>query len=598
MRVLRVASILPLLTLIAGCVTTEEPSGLKSGVTLFPNEDQETISLAGELALGEARERPDLFRGIEDMAVSRVNIDDQGEAHARLSQTFGGIPVFEGEAVVHLGTDGKLNSVNDKFVRDIQVSVEPSITADQAKDAAILEMGGADMLLGEPKVDMQILRYRGVDFLTYRVQLDMRTVDDDPSMPVVFVNAHTNDIVWSYDNLETARNRNTYTGKNRTTLPGTLLRTEAQAPVSDGTANAAHDGAGWVYDYYKNVHNRDSYNNAGATITSTVHHKANYVNAFWNGTQMVYGDGDGVQSGPLTVLDVIGHEITHAVTEKSSALTYANESGALNEAMSDIFGARIEAYRDGAVSANTWKVGEECWTPATAGDALRYMNNPSLAGDYDYWPTRYTGTSDNGGVHWNSGIANLAFYLAVAGGTHPKGKTTNNVPALDANANTSIGMAAAIFYRANTQCMTAGSNFTDARDCTQQAASALYGSNALTSISEAWKAVGVPAPLVWTNLAAPESGLSAAKNGQISRSYAVAAGTKGVKVSIAGANGDADLYVRYGSAPTTATYDCRSAGATSNEGCTINPAQGGTYYVMINAYTAYTGLSLTAQAGN
>jgi vibriolysin len=361
--------------------------------------------------------------------------------------------------------------------------------------------------------------------------------------------------------------------------------------------NAAHDGAGWVYDYYKNVHNRDSYDGSGAQIKSTVHHKINYVNAFWNGTQMVYGDGDGVQSSPLTVLDVIGHEITHAVTERSSNLTYANESGALNEGMSDIFGAAIEAYRDGAVTGNTWKIGEECWTPGTAGDALRYMNNPGLAGDFDYYPTRYTGTSDNGGVHWNSGIANLAFYLAAAGGTHPKGKTSNVVPALDANASTSIQMAANIFYRANTQCLTAGSTFTDARDCTQQAASALYGANALASITEAWVAVGVPAPLAYTTIGS-ESNLSSNKAGQINRSYAVAAGTKAFKVSIAGNNGDADLYVKYGSAPTTASYTCRSAGANSNEGCTINPAQGGTYYVMIYAYTAYTGVTLTAATGN
>jgi vibriolysin len=564
---------------------------------VFPGEDQETIQLASELALGEALERPELFRGVQDMAVDRVNIDDSGEAHARLVQMVGGVPVFEGEAVVHLGTDGKFNSVSDRFVRDVQIDVNPKLNVAEATDAAALAYGGSAMLLGTPKVDKQILRHEGKDHLTYRVQLEMRTVDDDPSMPVVFVDAHTGEVVWSYDNLQTARNRNTYTGKNRTTLPGTLVRNEASAPAADAVVNQGHDGAGHVYDYYKARHNRDSFDNAGATITSTVHHKANYVNAFWNGTQMVYGDGDGVQSGPLIVLDVIGHEITHAVTERSSNLTYANESGALNEGMSDIFGAAIEAYRDGAVTGNTWKIGEECWTPGTAGDALRYMNNPGLAGDFDYYPTRYTGTSDNGGVHWNSGIANLAFYLAAAGGTHPKGKTSNVVPALDANASTSIQMAANIFYRANTQCLTAGSTFTDARDCTQQAASALYGANALASITEAWVAVGVPAPLAYTTIGS-ESNLSSNKAGQISRSYAIAAGTKAFKVSIAGNNGDADLYVKYGSAPTTASYTCRSAGANSNEGCTINPAQGGTYYVMIYAYTAYTGVTLTAATGN
>jgi vibriolysin len=311
---------------------------------------------------------------------------------------------------------------------------------------------------------------------------------------------------------------------------------------------------------------------------------------------MVYGDGNGVDSGPLTVLDIVGHEITHAVTERSSNLVYSNESGALNEAMSDIFGASIEAVRDGAVSANTWKVGEECWTPAISGDALRNMADPGQYGDYDFWPTRYTGTSDNGGVHWNSGIANLAFKLAVTGGTHPRGKTTTNVPALASNAIASIEMAAKIFYRANTQCMTPGSTFQEASGCTNAAAQALYGSSAASSIAAAWAAVGVPAPLTWT-VRDTQTNLSASNNGKKSFTLVAPAGATALKFVTAGANGDADLYVRKGAAPTTATYDCRSAGAASNDSCTFNNVTSGTYYVMINAYSAYNGLTYTASSG-
>jgi bacillolysin len=305
-----------------------------------------------------------------------------------------------------------------------------------------------------------------------------------------------------------------------------------------------------------------------------------------------------VQSGPLSVLDVVGHEITHAVTEKTSALVYQNESGALNEAMSDVFGAAIEAVRDGSVSANTWNIGEECWTPATPGDALRNMADPAQYGDYDYWPTRYVGTSDNGGVHWNSGIANLAFKLAVTGGTHPRGKSTVNVPALSSNAMTSIDMGAKIFYRANAQCLTAGATFQDAAGCTRDAAQALFGATAANAINEAWKAVGVPAPLTWS-VGDTQSNLSASKSQQKTFTFVVPTGATGLKFSTTGANGDADLYVRKGSAPTTATYDCRSAGAASNESCTISTGvtAGTTYHVMINAYAAYTGLTYTASSG-
>jgi Zn-dependent metalloprotease len=125
-----------------------------------------------------------------------------------------------------------------------------------------------------------------------------------------------------------------------------------------------------------------------------VHHSTNYTNAFWNGTQMVYGDSDGVQSAPLgKSLDVTVHELTHAVTSSESNLTYSNESGALNEGMSDIFSAYCEAWTKGwVVDAAVWMIGDDVWTPGTAGDALRYMANPTQDGSSkDYYPTR-TGT--------------------------------------------------------------------------------------------------------------------------------------------------------------------------------------------------------------
>ncbi|HSK03961.1 MAG TPA: M4 family metallopeptidase [Kofleriaceae bacterium] len=596
MRIFRSVPIVSVTLAFAGCAaSTDDPADTKDSQVLSAEDDQ-SQKLAGELALQHVTARPELGLRAGDVSVRRVWIDETGEAHVRIGQTIGGVPVFEGEAIVHVGADGKFNSMTGKILDDVEVDLTPAITDRAAANAAVLAMGGKDLLLGKPDVDMQILRRGGVDHLTYRVRLDMRTAHDEPTMPVVFVSAHTGKIVWSYDNLETAINRATYTAKQRTNLPGTLLRSEGQGPVSDAVANQAHDNAGHVWNYYWNRHGRDSFDGAGAQIRSTVHYSRNYVNAFWNGTQMVYGDGDGVLSGPLTVLDVVGHEITHAVTERSSNLTYANESGALNEAMSDIFGAAVEAYRDGAVSANTWKIGEECWTPATPGDSLRQMDDPALYGDYDYWPTRYTGTSDNGGVHWNSGIANLAFALAVKGGTHPRGKTSVVVPALDSNALTSIQMGAAIFYRANTQCLTSGSTFQDASGCTQQAASALYGATAASSIAAAWAAVGVPAPLVYTVIDT-QTGLSASRNGKLEYSYGKPAGATAMRFTLAGNNGDADLYVRRGAPPTTSTYDCRSAGATSNESCTISNAADGTYYVMINAYSAYTGLTFQVSSG-
>nr|QKW93896.1 matrix-associated zinc metalloprotease FibA [Vitiosangium cumulatum] len=594
MRLRRIVSLVPLMFLGSACGVETVDADAQSAV----GTQDSTLSVKAEgRGLQQLKaQRPDFLAGAGELSTKRVLKDLRGQSHERVSQSFRGVPVFGAQAILHLGADGSVESITDRLVRNLRISTTPKLRADEATQIAIGRVSGAVGLVGTPKSDLVILPESDGARLTYRVQLETITAEGQPSLPNLFIDAETGAVVREFDNLQTGRNRKTYTAGNRTTLPGTLVRSEGQAPVSDAVANAAHDNAGLTYDFYFSKFGRDSYDGAGGTLTSSVHYSRNYVNAYWNGTQMVYGDGDGSQSGPLTVLDVVAHELTHAVTDTSSELIYANESGALNEAMSDIFGAAVEAFRDGAVSANTWKIGEECWTPATAGDALRYMNDPALAGDYDYYPTRYTGTSDNGGVHWNSGIANLAFHLMVAGGTHPRGKTSNAVPALDADPYTSIQMGAAIFYRANTVYLTPGSTFSEARGATAQAAADLYGSAAAASVNEAWTAVGVAAPPTWTVLSTV-SNLSGAKSSNTNYSFVTPSGATAMRFALAGGTGDADLYVKFGSAPTTTSYDCRSAGATSDETCTINGAKQGTYYVLIKGYTAYSGTTFTVSSG-
>ncbi|MCY1076706.1 M4 family metallopeptidase [Archangium lansingense] len=589
MRLRRFVSLVPLMVLGSACgVETVDADAQPAGDISVMSESRGLQQLKAQ--------RPDFFRGAGDVSLKRALRDERGLSHERVSQSLRGVPVFGAQAILHLNADGSVASITDRLTRDLKVDTTPKLRAEEATQLAIAQVGGASTLTGTPKADLQILPENGGAHLTWRVQLESVKADGSPSQPNLFIDAHTGEVVKQFDNLKTTRNRKTYTASNRTTLPGSLLRSEGQAPVSDAVANAAHDNAGFTYDFYFSKFGRDSYDGAGTTLTSSVHYSRNYVNAYWDGTQMVYGDGDGTQSGPLTVLDVVAHELTHAVTDTSSDLVYANESGALNEAMSDIFGSSIEAFRDGAVSANTWKIGEECWTPATAGDALRYMNDPAIAGDYDYYPTRYTGTSDNGGVHWNSGIANLAFKLMVTGGTHPRGKTSNVVPALDADAYASIMKGAAIFYRANTVYLTPGSTFSEARGATAQAATDLYGSAAATSVNEAWAAVGVAAPPTWTVLTTV-SNLSGAKSSNTNYTYVTPAGATAMKFETIGGTGDADLYVKFGSAPTTTSYDCRSAGATATESCTINGAKQGTYYVLIKAYTAFSGVTYKVSSG-
>jgi vibriolysin len=241
------------------------------------------------------------------------------------------------------------------------------------------------------------------------------------------VSARDGSILGRYTDIHTALNRAVYSANNGTSLPGTLKRSEGQAATGDAHVDGNYDKLGGTYNCYKTNFNRDSYNNAGAQLKSTVHYSSNYVNAYWNGTQMVYGDGNGVDSGMLGLsADVTTHELTHAVTENESNLTYSGESGGLNEAMSDIFGAYCESWASGtwATTNAVFMVGDDIWTPATAGDALRYMYDPAKDGvSLDYW----TSTAGSKDVHYSSGIANLAFTLLSKGGTHPRGKSTVNV---------------------------------------------------------------------------------------------------------------------------------------------------------------------------
>lgn len=256
----------------------------------------------------------------------------------------------------------------------------------------------------------------------------------------------------------------------------------------DDAANDAHFGAEKTYDYYLSVHSRNSYNNLGGNLLSYVHYSTNYNNAYWDGVRMTYGDGNGTTFSPLTELDICGHELTHGVTEYSSNLTYSYESGALNEAFSDIFGVTIDFYANG--NNADWLIGNKSYTPATPNDALRYMNNPNLGAQPDTYKgtSWYTGTADNGGVHTNSGVLNYWYYLLSVGGsgTNDKGFVFNV-------AGIGINKARLIAYRTNSYYLTAGSQYVDAGVFSIQAANDIFGMCSAESfaVKNAWDAVGI-----------------------------------------------------------------------------------------------------------
>jgi len=283
------------------------------------------------------------------------------------------------------------------------------------------------------------------------------------------------------------KRRTIYDAQNGTTLPGKLVRGEGDPQNKDGDVNDAYDYSGVVYDFYKSVFGRNSVDDHGLRLDSTVHYSRRFDNAFWNGAQMVYGDGDGVIFQRFTkCLDVIGHELTHGVSQYEAAFVYRDQPGALNESMSDVFGVLVKQWNLKQTAAQAdWIIGGGLLAPVVKGVGLRSMKAPGTAYDdprlgKDPQPAHmkdyYNGDDDNGGVHINSGIPNRAFYLAA----------------------TAIGgcaweVAGKIWYTALCQNLRWSSQFLDAANATVTVAGNLYGagSKQQKAVKDAWQTVGV-----------------------------------------------------------------------------------------------------------
>jgi Zn-dependent metalloprotease len=225
--------------------------------------------------------------------------------------------------------------------------------------------------------------------------------------------------------IEAEKQRTIFNAHNTETLPGDVVRQEGAPPSGDPAIDEAYDGLGATFDFFSEVYDRNSIDDEGLPMNATVHFGQEYNNAFWNGERMVFGDGDGDLFNRFTIsLDVIGHELTHGVTEDEAQLIYFFQAGALNESMSDVFGSLVKQYllKQTADQAD-WLIGAGLFTPNVNGVALRSMKAPGTAYDdpvlgKDPQPAHMNDLvrtfEDNGGVHINSGIPNHAFYLLAA----------------------------------------------------------------------------------------------------------------------------------------------------------------------------------------
>jgi len=318
------------------------------------------------------------------------------------------------------------------------------------------------------------------------------------------------------------KRRTVYNAQNQTNLPGLLVRGEGDPPTSDIAATEAYDFSGATYDFYMNAYSRNSIDGRGMRLDSSVHYDQSFDNAFWDGRQMVYGDGDQTIFDRFTkCLDVVGHELTHGVTAATAGLEYQGQTGALNESMSDVFGSLVRQMQLGQTADQAdWLIGAGLLLPAINGVAIRSMKAPGTAYDdpqlgKDPQPAKmsdYLDTSDdNGGVHINSGIPNHAFYLAAI--------------AIGGKAWEKAGK---VWYVTLTQRLMASSGFQAAADATFDVAGNLYGANSPEeqAIADAWNGVGLtPSGSTGSQVSVPSSDASAVAASSKARSTATAAST-------------------------------------------------------------------------
>jgi len=418
--------------------------------------------------------------GLKDQAkeleVKRESAIDERRSLVRFQQVYQGIPVMAGELNVQVSDSKDIISVNGEVLPDVSVDTIPMVDSLSAKDTALqyvakkYELDKAVLITTEPELWIYnpVLIRPGSGFTSLVWRMDVTYKELSPIREFVLIDAQRGSVALSFNQIDTARNRLTYTANNGTTLPGTLVCNEANPSCTGGDSHAvaAHRYAGDTYNFYFSYHGRDSINNAGMALISTVHYDSGYANAFWNGSQMVYGDAYGF---PLAD-DVVGHELTHGVTDYESNLFYYYQSGAINESFSDVWGEFVDLINGSGTDTPSvrWLMGED----VSGLGALRNMQNPPAFSDPDKMTSAfyYTGSADNGGVHTNSGVNNKAAFLMTDGGTF-NGQTVSAL---------GITKVAKIYYEVQTNLLTSGSDYGDLYDALYQGCRNIIGVSGIT----------------------------------------------------------------------------------------------------------------------
>ncbi|MCI4569432.1 M4 family metallopeptidase [Lysobacter sp. CFH 32150] len=605
------------LGLAAGAATAADRIDLhRQDINQLNAQYKSAVASSGIAAMAHSRHEQLLQLDPESRLVLKSRNTDHGVRNTRYQQTFRGIPVFGEQVIVSEDGNGNVRTLFGRKVEGLAGEL-PATRAklDKAQALAIGKRAGmgvrATSLItrNEKSEQMIFIDDNGRAHLAYVVSYFADAAKGGaPTRPFVIVDANSGAVLKQWDNLQHALigtgpggnqktgqyeygtdfgfNDVTQSGSTCTMNNANVKTVNLNHGTSGSTAfsytcprntvktingaysplNDAHYFGAVVFNMYQ------AYMSAPPLtfqLSMRVHYSNNYENAFWDGSSMTFGDG-ATTFYPLVSLDVSAHEVSHGYTEQQSNLTYSGQSGGINEAYSDIAGEAAEFFMRGT---NDFNVGAEIFK---ASGALRYMCNPTQDGRSIDHASNYTSGMD---VHHSSGVYNKAFCL------------------LAKTANWDTKEAFQVFARANRDYWTASTNFNQGACGVETAATDLGFTKA--DVTAAFTSVGVscggggggtPTPL--TN-GVPVTGISGAAGSDKLYTLVVPAGASGLKFITSGGTGDADLYVKFGSAPTTSSYDCRSYGSTNAETCNIATAQAGTYYVLIHAYSTFSGMSLT-----
>ena len=473
--------------------------------------------------LSPSAHRAAVKAGAADAFAIKATVKDaDGTSHVRYTRTYEGLRVLGGDFVLHGARDGAFRQASVGLAAPLALSTTPKRAASSASATAKAHFAGTVRAVGAPELVVDATS--GTGTLAYETVVEGFATDGQtPSRLHVVTDANTGAVLSSWDAVETATGKSVYSGtvsinttqvstssfslkdaahgngttcdmNNKTSGTCTLFTDADNVWGTGATSNRqsaavdAHYGAGKTYDYYNSTFGRRGIFNNGTGVPSRVHYGSAYVNAFWDGSSMTYGDGSG-NTRPLVSIDVAGHEMSHGVTERTAGLVYSGESGGLNEATSDIFGTMVEFYAANSSDAGDYQIGEKINISGN-GKPLRYMYNPTLDGKgIGCWSS----TTKNVDVHYSSGVGNHFFFDLAEG----SGATSYGTSPLcgSAGAVTGIGRAkaSAIWYRALTTYFTSNTTYKTARGYTLSAATDLYGrcGTEYKAVQKAWTAVNV-----------------------------------------------------------------------------------------------------------